>query len=69
MVQTIQAQKISLNDLIERFGLERTEFRFLKLTKQGTPKYAPSYLFSLDSRDDLYTVLRILKRLGQLVSQ
>jgi hypothetical protein len=23
MVQTIQAQKISLNDLIERFGLER----------------------------------------------
>lgn len=45
------------------------EFRFLKLIKQGTPKYAQSYLFGLDSRDDLYTVLRVLKRLGQLVSQ
>lgn len=45
------------------------EFRFLKLTKQGTPKYAQSYLFALDSRDDLYTVLRVLKQLGQLVSQ
>lgn len=53
------------------FGLvtNGTEFRFLKLVKQGTPKYAQSYLFALDSRDDLYTVLRILKRFGQLVSQ
>lgn len=46
-----------------------TEFRFLKLTKQDTPKYAQSYLFALDSRDDLSTVLKILKRLSQLVSQ
>ena len=45
------------------------EFRFLKLTKQGSLKYAQSYLFALDSRDDLYTVLRVLKRFGQLVSQ
>lgn len=45
------------------------EFRFLKLTKQGTPKYDQSDLFALDSRDDIYTILRVLKRLGQLVSQ
>ena len=45
------------------------EFRFLKLTKQDNPKYAQSYLFALDRGDDLYTVLRVLKRLGQLVSQ
>lgn len=45
------------------------EFRFLKLMKQGTPKYAQSYLFALDRQDDLYTVLRVLKRFGQLVSQ
>lgn len=53
------------------FGLVTNgiEFRFLKLTKQGSPNYAQSYLFALDSRDDLYTVLRVLKRLGQLVSQ
>lgn len=51
------------------FVTNGNEFRFLKLTKQGTPKYAQSYLFALDSRDDLYTVLSILKRFGQLVSQ
>jgi Type I restriction enzyme R protein N terminus (HSDR_N) len=51
------------------FVTNGNEFKFLKLTKQGTPKYAQSYLFALDSRDDLYTVLRILKHIGQLVSQ
>ena len=45
------------------------DFIFLKLTKQGKPKYAESYSFSLRSKDDLYMVLSILKRLGQLVSQ
>jgi hypothetical protein len=45
------------------------DFIFLKLTKQGTPKYAESYSFSLRRGDDLYTVLRVLKRLGQLVRQ
>ncbi len=45
-----------------------SEFRFLKLAKQGIPKYAMSYLFSLDRGDDLYTVLKILKRIGQLFS-
>lgn len=45
------------------------EYRFLKLTKEITPKYAQSDLFSIDSRNDLYTVLRVLKRMVQLVSQ
>lgn len=44
------------------------EFRFLKLTKQRTLKYGSSDLFSLERGDDLYTVVRILKRLAQLVS-
>jgi len=45
------------------------EYRFLKLTKESTPKYAQSDLFSIDSRNDLYTVLRVLKHMAQLVSQ
>lgn len=45
------------------------DFIFLKLTNQGTPKYAESYSFSLKRGNDLYTVLSILKRLAQLVSQ
>ncbi len=44
------------------------EFQFLKLTKQGTPKYALSYTLSLNRGDDLYTVVQVLKRLAQLVS-
>lgn len=51
------------------FVMNGIEFRFLKLTKQSIPKYAQSDLFALDSRDDLYTVLRILKRLSHLVRQ
>jgi len=42
-------------------------FIFLKLTQQGTRKYARSHLFSIDNENDLYTVLRILKRLGALM--
>lgn len=53
------------------FGLvtNGSEFRFLKLTRQAIPKYAESYTFVVDRRDDLYSVVRILKRLAQLVSQ
>jgi hypothetical protein len=43
-----------------------TTFRFLKLTPQSPPQYAQSDLFSLDSRNDLYVVLKILKRIAQL---
>ncbi len=51
------------------FVTNGSEYRFLKLTKQNTPKYAQSDLFSIDSRNDLYTALRVLKRMAQLVSQ
>jgi hypothetical protein len=53
------------------FGLTTngSEFRFLKLVKQETPRYALSDLFTLQRRDnDLYPVLRIMKRIGELVT-
>ncbi|GAA6621256.1 type I restriction endonuclease [Scytonema sp. NUACC26] len=43
------------------------EFQFLKLTKQDKPKYALSYTLSLNRGDDLYNVLRALKRFGKIV--
>ena len=42
-------------------------FQFLKLVQQDMPRYAESYLFSLKRGKDLYIVLKILKRIGQLV--
>ncbi|HEY9850109.1 MAG TPA: type I restriction endonuclease [Leptolyngbyaceae cyanobacterium] len=48
------------------FVTNGSEFRFLKLTREGPPKYATSYLFSLDRGDDIYIVLKVLKRLAQL---
>ncbi|MCL1474309.1 type I restriction endonuclease [Argonema antarcticum] len=50
------------------FVTNGSEFRFLKLTREGTTKYATSHLFSLDRGNDIYTVLRVLKRLAQLFS-
>jgi hypothetical protein len=44
-----------------------SNFIFIKLSKQGTPQYATSYEFTLRRGDDLYTVLKILKRLAQLL--
>ncbi|BAZ15007.1 hypothetical protein NIES4071_68770 [Calothrix sp. NIES-4071] len=44
------------------------EFRFIKLVQQHTPQYAVSDLFALDSRDDIEIVLKVLKRLAQIVS-
>ncbi|MEH2092948.1 restriction endonuclease subunit R [Nostoc sp. 'Peltigera membranacea cyanobiont' 213] len=43
------------------------EFRFIKLTKQGTPRYALSYTLSLNRGDDLHTVVKVLKRLAHLI--
>ncbi|MEH2248644.1 type I restriction endonuclease [Nostoc sp.] len=43
------------------------EFQFIKLTKQGTPSYALSYTLSLNRSDDLHTVVKVLKRLADLV--
>ncbi|MEH2002069.1 MAG: type I restriction enzyme HsdR N-terminal domain-containing protein [Nostoc sp.] len=43
------------------------EFRFIKLLKTETPQYALSDLFALDSRDDVYIVLKVLKHLAHLI--
>ena len=44
-----------------------SSFRFLKLVKQPTPQYALSRLFDIfNPGNELYSVLQILKRLGQL---
>ncbi len=45
-----------------------SEFQFLKLVHQPCPQYALSDVFSLLNRgNDLYSVLRIFKKLGSLV--
>lgn len=54
------------------FGLltNGDDFVFIKLTQQGTPQYALSDKFTLWKREnELYKVLSILKKLGQLISQ
>jgi hypothetical protein len=54
------------------FGLftNGDDFVFIKLIWQDTPKYALSDKFTLMKRDnELYQVLSILKKLGQLISQ
>ncbi len=53
------------------FGLvtNGSNFIFIKLTKQDTPQYALSDEFTLRRGNDLYTVLSILKRLGELLTQ
>ena len=44
------------------------EFLFLKSTRQPTAEYANSRLFShLNPNNELYTVLQVLKRLGEVV--
>ena len=45
------------------------EFQFLKLVKEETPKYAWANLFSIYNPGDLYVVVKIFKRLGQIISQ
>lgn len=50
------------------FVTNGSEFRFLKLMQQDTPYYALSDLFTLQRRgNDLYQVLQILKRIGELI--
>lgn len=54
------------------FGLltNGDDFAFIKLAQQDTPQYALSDKFTLWKREnELYKVLSILKRLGQLISQ
>ncbi len=42
-------------------------FIFVKLVKEEVPKYATSQLFATRNPGDLYSVLKILKRLSQIV--
>ena len=49
------------------FVTNGAEFRFLKMMPQPTPRYEQSDLFAIDSRDDVYQVLRILKRFAGLI--
>ncbi|MHC5824133.1 MAG: restriction endonuclease subunit R, partial [Nostoc sp.] len=49
------------------FVTNGNEFRFIKLLKTETPQYALSDLFALDSRDDIYIVLKVLKHLAYLI--
>jgi hypothetical protein len=50
------------------FGLVTNggEFRFIKLLKQEKPLYGISKLFAIDDSEDLQTMARVLKHLGQL---
>jgi hypothetical protein len=53
------------------FGLltNGSSFRFIKVTKQGTPQYAVSKLFDIaNPGNELYEVFRILKRLADIIS-
>lgn len=50
------------------FVTNGAEFRFLKLALQPAPRYGQSDLFAIDSRDDLYRVLQILKQFAAQVS-
>ena len=45
-----------------------SNFIFLKLIQQNSPRYALSDEFTLRRADDLNTVLKILKRLSQIIS-
>ena len=51
------------------FGLlvNGREFVFIKLIQQNQLQYARSYALSIEREDELYQVLSVLKRLGQLV--
>ncbi len=51
------------------FGLisNGANFKFLKLIREDHPIYSESISFSWDREDDLYTVLRILKKMAQIV--
>lgn len=54
------------------FGLlsNGDDFVFIKLTQASTPQYALSDQFTLWKREnELYKVLSILKKLGQLINQ
>ncbi|BAZ29381.1 hypothetical protein NIES4074_18260 [Cylindrospermum sp. NIES-4074] len=58
------------NPINPTFGLivNGREFIFVKLNQQKQPQYARSYALSIERDSELYQVLSVLKRLGQLIS-
>ncbi|MEA5469625.1 restriction endonuclease subunit R [Spirulina sp. 06S082] len=54
----------------QTYGMVTTggSFLFVKLLKTNVPQYATSRLFGIRNAGDLYEVLRILKRLTQIVT-
>ena len=69
--QALAYMMASPNVDVPTFGLaiNGSDCIFLKLTKQQTPQYALSRLFSiLNPGNDLYNVLSILKQIGTLIS-
>lgn len=71
--QQLDRVKTNYLSLVERHALSENLvkiFVFVKLMQQDTPQYAFSDQFSLWRRENqLYKVLSILKKLGQLISQ
>jgi hypothetical protein len=53
-----------------KFGMITTggSFIFVKLVKEETPRYATSKLFATRNPGDLSSVLKVLKRLSQIVT-
>ena len=69
--QALAYMMASPNVDVPTFGLaiNGSDCIFLKLTKQQTPQYALSRLFSiLNPGNELYKVLSILKQIGTLIS-
>ncbi|NJN59361.1 MAG: restriction endonuclease subunit R [Leptolyngbyaceae cyanobacterium SL_5_9] len=51
------------------FATNGSEFRFIKLEQRNVPQYGFSDLFTLQRRqNELYSVLQIIKRLGQTLT-
>lgn len=72
LAQALFQMMSSPNPETSMFGflLNGTEFQFVKLIQQETPKYGLSRLFSLrNPGNELYGVLNILKRLKEVVLQ
>ncbi|BDA67923.1 hypothetical protein RIVM261_025640 [Rivularia sp. IAM M-261] len=47
--------------------IEAKKAKFLKLTRQGTPQYGRSYPLSIYRGDDIYSTVKGLKLIRELV--
>lgn len=46
-----------------------SNFIFLKMIRQNTPRYSRSHEFILERGNDVYTVLQVLKRLAEVIGE